>query len=47
MNREAVLTNNFRMLGSNRILKEPPDNSMGGVNRDFGPHIYHISQRSG
>lgn len=40
MRAEAAVTNNFRLLGTNRILKEPPDNSMGGVNRDFGPHIY-------
>lgn len=38
---EIALTNNFRLLGPNRILKEPSDSSMGGVNRDFNPHIYH------
>lgn len=40
MKPEVTITNNFRLLGTNRILKEPPDKSMGGVNRDFGPHIY-------
>lgn len=35
MKPEVTITNNFRLLGTSRILIEPPDKSMGGGKQGF------------